>query len=166
MNTFKKIALGVAIFALTVVFIAFVNKSVNPKPEYKSCYPVYDQYSGYNNSCGYSGESYDQQLKDYRTNSFLIITALSLLAVLAGVLVRSVAPISWGLGLAGVVMIFYIFIYGYVEIAKPYRALISGLALFILIWISYAKLGDKELLNDSTPVHPTPSPLNNPPSAE
>lgn len=141
----KKIALGLAIFILTIIFIVFVNESINPKPKYQSCYSrtptTTTLYPDRYDTCY---KSYQDSLNNYRERSFLIIVTLSVLAIIAGVLIRSVAPVSWGLGLAGVVMIVYVFIASYDEIGRPYRAIISGIALVILIWLTYARLGDKE----------------------
>ncbi|MBM2820726.1 MAG: hypothetical protein HW405_486 [Candidatus Berkelbacteria bacterium] len=151
--TFKKFIVGLAIFVLTIIFIAFVNEAINPKPT--TCYApgvMYNQSApsyGSMSTCDYS-----TKLHDYKARSFVIMTVLSVLALVAGVLVRSVKPISWGLSLAGIVMIFYIFIASYDEIGKPYRAIVSGLALAVLIWLSYVKLGDKQQLN-SQDVKPT-----------
>lgn len=145
--TFKRIALGLAIFILTIVFIVFVNETINPKPKYQSCssYPS-GTYDKTYTSCHIN---YQNSLDTYHERSFMIITGLSILAIIAGVLVRSVAPVSWGLGMAGVLMIIYVFMASYQEIDKPYRAIISGLALVVLIWIAYAKLGDKDIIQAS-----------------
>lgn len=149
---FKRFAIGLGIFILTVVFIIFVNLAINPKPESSSCYqpiplmekslqsPVWD---GNWQNCQ---EIYQEQLKTYKERGFLIVTALSILAIIGGVLVRTVAPVSWGLILGGVITILYILIANFDEIGKPYRSIISGVALAVLIWLAYAKLGDKEQL--------------------
>lgn len=159
---FKKFAIGFAIFILTVIFIIFVNRAINPEPKYENCQPAYNSNYGYeydyNNDYAYQicQKNYENNLKTYKEKGFFIVTMLSVLAIIAGVLVRSVAPVSWGLVMAGLVTLLYIFIANFEEIGKPYRAIVSGVALVFLIWLAYAKLGDKEKMAGGN-TQPTPS---------
>jgi len=162
---FKKFAIGFAIFILTIIFIIFVNKAINPQPSYKSCQPSYNYNNdtknynyNYNNDYAYQmcQQTYENNLKAYKEKSFFIVTMLSVLTIIAGVLVRSVIPVSWGLVMAGLVTLLYIFIANFEEIGKPYRAIVSGVALIFLIWIAYAKLGDKGKMAGGN-AQPTPS---------
>ncbi|KKQ18874.1 MAG: hypothetical protein US31_C0001G0061 [Berkelbacteria bacterium GW2011_GWA1_36_9] len=165
---FKKIAIGFAIFILTVVFIVFVNKAINPTTKYQTCQPSYNNnnYNNYNYS--YQDDyvyqtcqkNFENTLKTNKEKGFFIVTMLSVLAIIAGVLVRSVAPVSWGLVMAGLTTLLYIFIANYEEVGKPYRAIVSGVALAFLIWLAYAKLGDKEKIKEQvpTPIPPVASP--------
>lgn len=146
---FKKFVIGLAIFILTILFIVFVNRTINPRPEYKYCGGY--EISPFGQSYDSCSTSYNNALEDFKEKSFFIITVLSMLAIISGVLVKSVAPVSWGLVMAGLALILYIFIANFEEIDKPYRAIISGLALAILIWLAYAKLGDKEAIQETGP---------------
>lgn len=167
---FKKFAIGFAIFIMTVIFIIFVNKAINPKPKYENCRPLYNYNynNGYNYDNDYAYQScqknYENDLKTSKEKGFFIVTMLSVLAIIAGVLVRSVAPVSWGLIMAGLVTLIYIFIANFEEIGKPYRAIVSGVALVFLIWVAYAKLGDKEKIKGQLPpVQPPSVPSSVPP---
>lgn len=168
---FKRFLVGLGIFILTIIFIVFVNAAINPKPKYESCYPrpipLYEQsssaYDGaYSQLCQTSDE---QQLKTYKEKSFIIIMVLSVLAIIAGVLVSSVAPVSWGLVLGGLVTTIYVLIASFEDIGKPYRAIVSGAALAVLLWLAYAKLGDKEQLAPAQDAN-KPIPESNPESNE
>lgn len=170
---FKKFAIGFAIFILTVIFIIFVNRAINPEPKYSNCQSNYNyNYNNdYNYDKNYSYENdyvyqacqknYESNLKTYKEKGFFIVTMLSILAIIAGVFVRTVAPVSWGLIMAGLITLLYIFVANYEEVGKPYRAMISGAALAILIWVAYAKLGDKEKIKEQ--VVPTSVPPSIPP---
>ena len=169
---FKKFAIGLAIFILTIIFIVFANEAINQKPKSEDCYSKYNTYSTYDSptDAGTTSPSYDDTLaqqcyktydasyKNYQEKSFVTILILSLLAIIAGVLVRSVAPVSWGLVLSGLVMIIYVFGANFEAIGKPYRAIATGISLAILIWLAYAKLGDKERINGQIPATKTPVP--------
>lgn len=163
---FKRFAVGLAIFILTILFIVFVDRAFNaiPSGQCNVSYP-----SSYNNSnselyrqadLAYDAcdKKYQEDLAKHDRTSFLIVTIMSVLAIIAGVLVMSVGPVSWGLILAGLVMILYVLIANFEEVGKPWRAIISGAALAILIWLSYAKLGDKEMMSDSPPQDSPPGP--------
>lgn len=177
----KKFLIGIAIFIVSIIFIVFANKAVNTKPDYPNCsYPTESRYDNTysNNSYSDSGlsdvyykscnDKYNQDLKNYKEKAFFIITFLSILAIIGGVLVRTVAPVSWGLVMSGLIMIMFIFIDNFAEVGKPYRAMIAGIALVVLIWLAYAKLGDKERISGqipSTKTTPTPTPTPTVPPA-
>lgn len=166
---FKKFLVGLAIFIVSIIFMVFANKAVNPQPAYPDC--SYSAVPDYNNNYDdnyYNSDSdatyklcngkYNQDLKNYKEKAFLIITVLSILAILAGVLVRTVAPVSWGLVMSGLVMVLYIFADNFDQVGKPFRAIISGVALVVLIWLAYAKLGDKQRIDGQMPAPKPPQP--------
>lgn len=167
---FKRFAIGLAIYILTILFIVFLNRAFNTKPtsncgyphSYPNTYSTGSPYSiEYNNNAISAYNLCNQQFNvaqaKYDQNSFLIIVIMSILAIIGGVLVMSVGPVSWGLILAGLTMILYIFIANFEDVGKPWRAVISGAALAILIWLSYFRLGDKEMLDDNMTPPPPPS---------
>lgn len=175
--TWKKFLLGLAIFIVTIIFIVYANKTFNAPPKdncsmysntrsynynYSNNYQYQQGYNNYTSAYQNCKDSYGNTKKIYDNKAFLIITALSLLAIIVGVLVRSVVPISWGLGLAGLVMILYVFTANFDAIGKPYRAVMSGVALAVLIWLAYARLGDKERIEkEDTSSEPSKEPNSN-----
>lgn len=169
---FKKFAIGLAIFILTIIFIVFANDAINQKPKSEDCYSRYTNYSTYDSPTYYNStlqssddrlreqcyKDYDTKFNQYQEKSFITVLIMSLLAIIAGVLVRSVTPVSWGLVLSGLVMIMYVFSANFEAIGKPYRAIATGISLAILIWLAYAKLGDKERISGQIPTEKTPVP--------
>lgn len=191
--SFKHFAIGLTLYILVIVFIVFASQSFVAKPKDNCRYPSYQQaptpviqsgssnptfYDQSNSNSNNSEANYQAQqnvyndcqakytldLKKYDQSSFVVIVILSVLSIVAGTLVMSVAAISWGLIGAGLSTLLYTMGSNFDVIDKTYMALISGIALVVLIWIGYAKLKDEEISAENKPltVPPsTPMPPNN-----
>ncbi|TSC93948.1 MAG: hypothetical protein Athens101428_471 [Candidatus Berkelbacteria bacterium Athens1014_28] len=159
----KKLGIGLAIMVLGIVFIVFANRAINPKPD-ENCgnlyntaeeitSPYYDQNNNWVESTYTSVDNsqYEKCWSNYQAaqkannqRSFSIIMILSVIAIIAGVLVRAVPAVSWGLMLAGLTLIIYILAEYHDLVGSPMLAVVSGLAIGALIYLAYSKLGDKE----------------------
>ncbi len=161
--TFKKLAVGFAIFALTVLLMVFAQRAFFPEPE-NNCGGYYRLMmedgavpaSGkiqsvppnyYNNSV--CQEQYQNSVKDQERNSFILILAMSVLAIVGGVLVKSVPTISWGLISAGLVMTIYVLFANYESVGKPWLAAITGIALAVLIFLAHGNLAEDAPVKNS-----------------
>lgn len=172
MNKFKANLLGWGIFVLTVTFIFVLSYSLFSQLEYESC-SMNSKTSIYNPNQSYTQDSYPEN--GYRVKGdcvsyeqynkarekidnqiFASAFILSVVVLAAGLAMRQVMIVGLALTWAGVVAGLITIGLGFESFSPGVQTTVFGLALLILILVSYLRLPDQ-----SEP--PGPTPPANPP---
>lgn len=163
---------GIVIFTLAMMFVFTFDSAINPTPKYPSYptrpTPVYDYKSSTPGSSVSQPEStspdmtqynlnmdtYRAQQKQHERNTFAVVLIISVIYLIAGILIRSVSAVSAPFVLAGLLNIIYTLILSFDEFGTATKALISGIALVVLIGLAYWKLegGGHHDAQSDTPV--------------
>lgn len=145
---------GIVVFTLAMMFVFTFDSAINPKPNHPSYpgrpVPMYnsDSSSPVSSSDESSAtQQYDREMKIYQNKqkqhdatSFAVILIISVLYLIVGLFIRSISAVSAPFVLVGLLNIIYTIILSFDEFGTATKALISGLAIIVLIGLAYWKL--------------------------
>lgn len=159
----KKLILGIAIALVSVFFVVYLIQSIYPAPRFddfctydsprlindsKTCEEnngfweegnKYDSLSGYCNINYYCRQEYEEESFNYEKHLFVINLSLGVIVLfLSFLFVKN--TVSTGLFGGGIILILYGTLRHWSDLSNFLRAIMLGLTLAILIWISYKKL--------------------------
>ncbi|MDD2444959.1 MAG: hypothetical protein PHF09_01350 [Candidatus Nanoarchaeia archaeon] len=159
-NSPKKFILGIAIALVTVFFVVYLIQTFYPAPKYqdfckneiskfindsKVCeeqngfWQEYEKGNGYCDVDYYCREDYNEKKETYEKNLFVINLSLGVLVLFISFLFLA-NTVSTGLFGGGIILIIYGTIRYWSDLSNLLRAIMLGLTLIVLIWISYKKL--------------------------
>lgn len=159
-NSPKKFILGIAIALVTVFFVVYLIQTFYPAPKYddfcKDDFPKlindseiceeqnglwqeYEKGEGYCDTSYYCRVEYDEKRESYEKNLFVINLSLGVIILFISFLFLA-NTVSTGLFGGGIILILYGTIRYWSDLSNLLRAIMLGLTLTILIWISYKKL--------------------------
>lgn len=162
-NSQKKFILGIAIALVTVFFVVYLIQTFYPAPRYsdfctneaskyinnsKICeeqngswqeFEIGNSENGYCDVDYYCRKEYGDKVDIYEKNLFVINLSLGVIVLFVSFLFLA-NTVSTGLFGGGIILILYGIIRYWSDLSNVLRAIMLGLTLVILIWISYKKL--------------------------
>lgn len=173
---------SIAIFIFALMFIFTFDNALNPTPKYpdypQPITPMYDSQSATQSSAQSSVSNnaatmqynlnlntYNTQKKQHDRNSFAIVLIISTIYLIIGIFIHAVSAVSIPFIIVGLVTIIYTIALSFNDFGAPVKALISGIAIVVLIGITYWKLeGGGHHTDDSSQKPPSIPPEKSPES--
>lgn len=150
--------LGIAIVALSLVFIQISIKNFYPEPSYRNscntdleknittpelCTAMRGNWNESRSSCSLAAscsEAYSDAKDAYESNLFIIRLVLGVLLIVAMQFVVLPVAITYGLSVVGVILVLIASAKYWTDMGDDAKFLLSGIALATLIWLTIKKV--------------------------